>query len=82
MPALVVVNRVPPRARISDEMIAAITGLGSDVAAARIGNRVAFAASMGEGSTVMEDGAVEQGRGRVYALAREISQRLAARLAA
>jgi chromosome partitioning protein len=82
VPALVVVNRVPARARMSDQMIEAITGLGSDVAAARIGNRVAFAASMGEGSTVMEDAPASKGAAEIYALAREISQRLAARLAA
>ena len=35
-------------------MIDAILSLDADVAAARIGNRVAFAECMGEGSTVME----------------------------
>lgn len=81
-PALVVVNRVPPRARVADEMIDAILNLGAEVAEARIGNRVAFAASMGEGSTVMEMAPSSPGAAEVYAVAREISQRLSSRLAA
>ena len=81
-PALVVVNRVPPRALVTDAMIDAILGLGADVAAAKIGNRVAFAASMGEGATVMETAPGSKGAEEIYALAREISQRLSARLAA
>jgi chromosome partitioning protein len=82
VPALIVVNRVPPRSRMSDEMIGAILNLGADVAESRIGNRVAFAASMGEGSTVMEMAPSSRGAAEVYAVARELSQRLAARLAA
>jgi chromosome partitioning protein len=82
VPALVVVNRVPPRARVTDDMIAAILKLGADVAATRIGNRVAFAASMGEGSTVMESAPSSKGAAEIDALAREISERLTARLAA
>ncbi len=82
VPALVVVNRVPPRARVTDDMIAAILKLGADVAAARIGNRVAFAASMGEGSTVMESAPSSKGAAEIGALAREINERLTARLAA
>jgi len=81
-PALVVVNRVPPRSRVSGEMIEAILNLGADVAEARIGNRVAFAESMGVGSTVMEMAPSNRGAAEVYAAAREISQRLSSRLAA
>jgi chromosome partitioning protein len=82
VPALVIVNRVPPKALISDTMIDAIRGLGSDVAATLIGNRVAFAASMGEGSTIMEAAPGSKGALEIEALAREISGRLASRLAA
>jgi chromosome partitioning protein len=81
VPALVVLNRVPPKGRVTDAMIDAILGLDADVAAARIGNRVAFAECMGEGSTVIEAAAGSKGAEEVYAFAREINRRLTARLA-
>jgi chromosome partitioning protein len=81
-PALVILNRVPPKARISDDMIAEIVGLGAPVADARIGNRVAFAASMGLGATVVETEPGSKGALEVEALAREIGLSLADRLAA
>ncbi|WP_421725110.1 ParA family partition ATPase [Bauldia sp.] len=52
--ALLVMNRVVRRALLSAEMAAAARELGHRVAAAQIGNRVAFPASMGHGSTVLE----------------------------
>jgi chromosome partitioning protein len=82
VPPLVVINRVPPRGRITDAMVDAILRFGADVAAAKIGNRVAFAEAMGEGSTVMEMAPGSKGAEEICALAREISQRMLARLAA
>ena len=64
-------------------MIDAILRFGADVAAARIGNRVAFAEVDGRRQHGHGDGAASsKGAEEIYALAREISQRLLARLAA
>ncbi len=53
-PALLVVNRAPVRA-IAAPTLAALAALAAPVAESRLGNRVAFGASMGNGSTVMEN---------------------------
>ena len=72
VPALMVLNRVPPRANLTDEMIGQIKRLGGSVARSRIGNRVAFAAALADGRAVGE----LQPRGRaaaeIKALAKEI----------
>jgi len=82
LPALLVLNRVPPKGRVTDQIIEAVLALDAAVAAARIGNRVAFAECMGAGSTVMETAPTSKGAEEFYAFAREISQRLSERLAA
>lgn len=53
-PAMLVFNRVPPRAALTAEMQAAIADSQFPLAEARVGNRTAFAASMGRGRTVVE----------------------------
>ena len=72
VPALMVLNRVLPRARLTEEMLAEIQDLGAALAQSRIGNRVAFAAALAEGRSVGET----QPRGRaaeeIGALAEEI----------
>jgi chromosome partitioning protein len=75
-PALVVVNRVPARGLVTEEIIRAIVELGVDVADATIGNRLAFAASMGVGSTVIETEPSSKGAAEVTALAGEVAARL------
>lgn len=52
--ALVVLNRVPPRARMTDEVAQAVEGLGVGRAMTLIGNRVAFAEATGRGQSVLE----------------------------
>jgi chromosome partitioning protein len=71
-PALLVINRVPPRGAASAEIIAAIAELGAPAAAARLGNRVAFSASMGVGSTATETAPGTRAAEEVDALAAEI----------
>ena len=65
-------NRVLPRARLTEEMLAEMMAMGVALADARIGNRVAFAAALAEGRSVGET----QPRGRaaeeIGALAEEI----------
>ena len=76
VPVLMVLNRVPPRANLTEEMIAEMGGLveqgRAKVAKSRIGNRVVFAGARAEGRAV---GGV-QPRGRaaaeIEALAGEI----------
>ncbi|MBA5778063.1 ParA family protein [Stappia sp. F7233] len=53
-PAMLVFNRVPPRAALTAEMQAAIAESRFPLAEARVGNRTAFASSMGLGKTVVE----------------------------
>lgn len=52
--ALLVLNRVPPRARLTEAMVAKLNDLGAKVAKAQIGNRVALAAALLEGLGVTE----------------------------
>lgn len=53
-PALAVLNRAPPRANLTEAMVAEIARLGAPLAESRIGGRVLFAASMAEGRTAGE----------------------------
>ena len=70
--SLLVLNRVIGRALLTAEMAEAVGELGHAVAAARLGNRVAFAASMGEGSTVLESAPASPAADEMEALAREV----------
>lgn len=77
-PVLAVLNRVPPRARVADEVAARLAALGVIVAAAQLGNRTGFAAAMMEGLTVMDGNRRSTAREEIAALAAEIAGRLAA----
>jgi chromosome partitioning protein len=70
--SLLVVNRALRRALLTAEMIAAIGALGHAVAESQLGNRIAFAASMGEGRTVLETAPGSLAAGEVEALAQEV----------
>jgi chromosome partitioning protein len=74
-PALLILNRVPARASLTAEMVDDIRALGAALAEARLGNRVAFAASMGEGGTVLETAPGSKGAVEADTLAREIIKR-------
>ena len=78
VPALLVVTRVPARGALAAEMIAAIGGL-APAADARLGNRVAYAASMGRGSTAIETAPAGKASLEVAELARELLGRVAGR---
>lgn len=53
-PAVMVLNRVPPRARLTEEVVKALGEFGAPLATVRLGNRVAFSESLGVGSTAIE----------------------------
>jgi chromosome partitioning protein len=75
-PGVIVLNRVPPRGRLTGEMIAAIEEFGGDIAKSTLGNRILYAACLGEGMTVMEMARTGKAAAEVDALAREIAKRL------
>lgn len=53
-PVLLVLNRVPPRANLTERMSAALDELKVPISKIRIGNRVALAGSMADGLGVVE----------------------------
>jgi chromosome partitioning protein len=75
-PSLIVINRAASRAALTQEMSEAIRALGHPAAEIRLGNRVAFAASMGSGLTIMETTPGSKGALEVKALAVEMRQHL------
>ncbi|WP_417774446.1 ParA family partition ATPase [Stappia sp.] len=75
--ALLVLNRVPPRAALTLDVVSEIESHGYPIAAARLGNRTGFAASMGEGRTVLETDPRGKGAEEVRQLAAEIAAVLA-----
>ena len=71
-PALIVLNRVPPRANLTDEMIAAVKKYDASLARNRIGNRVVFASALSEGRAVGEVQPRGKAAAEIKALAKEI----------
>jgi chromosome partitioning protein len=76
VPVLVVLNRVPPRGKIVDLMRARLVEEELPVARSTIGNRVAFAATMLEGRTVLETAPGSPAAAEIRNLADEIAARL------
>ncbi|QGZ33586.1 ParA family partition ATPase [Stappia indica] len=74
--SLVVLNRVPPRAALTAEVMGLIGENGFTVASARLGNRTAFAASMGEGLTILETEPRGKGADEARLLAEEVARLL------
>jgi chromosome partitioning protein len=74
--ALLVLNRVPPRGRAADLIRAEIGAAGWPLAAASLGNRQAFAASIGEGRGVAETAPGSAAGQEIRALAEEVLARL------
>ena len=70
--SLIVINRALSRALLTAEMIAATGELGHAVAAAHLGNRVAYPQSMGEGRTAPELASNGPAAAEIAALAREV----------
>jgi chromosome partitioning protein len=75
VPVLLVLNRVPPRAKLADELIERIKEMGADVANTHIGNRVQFAAALFEGRSVTESARRTRAAEDVDELAAEIIRR-------
>ncbi|ASP32160.1 ParA family partition ATPase [Labrenzia sp. VG12] len=75
-PALLILNRVPPRASLTGEMAEAIVESGYDALAARLGNRTVFAAAMGQGAAVTEAAPTSKAAQEVAALVDELIGRI------
>lgn len=71
VPVLLVLNRVPPRATLTERMAAQLAGLGAPVAQAQIGNRVGLAAALAEGRGILEWAPASRAAEEIAALARE-----------
>lgn len=74
--ALLVLNRVPPRANLTLEMIVALKALDVPLAKSRIGNRVIFATAMLEGATALERQRRGRGAAEIGDLAKEVLRAL------
>ena len=75
VPALVVLNRVPPRANLTEDMVKELRALHAGVARSRIGNRVIFAGALSEGRAVGELQPKSRAAQEIGALAKEIWRR-------
>ncbi len=71
-PVLIVFNRVPARANLTDEMLAEAKGYGVKMARTRVGNRVLFAGALNEGLTAGEMAPSGRAASEISRLAREI----------
>ncbi len=69
---LIVLNRVPPRSSLTDDIAAELAGAGVPIAAARIGNRVALARAMALGLGVVESASSSPAATEIGALAQEV----------
>jgi chromosome partitioning protein len=72
---LLVLNRVPPRANLTEAMLAKLAELDADVAQSRIGNRVALATSLAEGLGITEAAPSSRAAEEIAAVAEEILRR-------
>lgn len=71
-PALIVLNRVPPRGKVADIVIQKAQELGVPVAGCMVGNRTGFAAAMMDGQGLVETERRSRGAEEIAELAREI----------
>ncbi|MFN4089420.1 MAG: ParA family partition ATPase [Alphaproteobacteria bacterium] len=73
---LLVLNRVPPRARLTEAMHARLVELGAPIASTRIGNRVALASALAEGQAAAEREPGGAAAREIAALAAEVRANL------
>ena len=71
-PLAFLLNRTPPRARLTDAIAKGASELGGTLLKPRIGARVAFAAAMGEGLTALETKPKSIGAEEVRAAAKAV----------
>lgn len=74
-PALLVLNRVPPRATLTGETADAIAASGYEALTARLGNRTVFASAMGKGLTAIENASSSKAALEIKALVEELVEK-------
>lgn len=74
--ARVVLNRVPPRGGVIEEMAAKLEAEGAEMLDVRIGNRVAFATAFKDGAGVTEVARGSKAAEEIYALAAAVARLL------
>ncbi|MBF0562532.1 MAG: ParA family protein [Alphaproteobacteria bacterium] len=72
-PLLLVINRMPPRGNLPEAVLAKLAVEPTPMAATRLGNRMAYAASMMEGKGVIEIDPSSTAAKEITALAHEIA---------
>jgi len=77
-PALLVLNRVPARAKLTGILLEAFAALDVPLAEAQIGNRVALAAAINEGQGILEYEPSSAAAREIRTLAEEVLRRCAA----
>lgn len=75
VPVLLVLNRVPPRARFVGEIVRDMRETGSEIADTQLGNRVSFASALIAGRGVTETSRGSRAAQEVRDLAREVLTR-------
>jgi chromosome partitioning protein len=73
---LLVLNRVPARSGLADEMIQGAAAFGAQISEVRLGNRVGFAAAMALGRTVLETTPKASAGREMQRLVREVATTL------
>ncbi len=77
--ALVVLNRFRAGTNLGGEVAASAAEFGAEIAAQRLGNRIAYAETMGDGGSVMDAARHKLAAGEIAALTGEIRARLGAK---
>jgi chromosome partitioning protein len=77
-PALLVLNRVPPRSNLTGTLVAELNKLDAQLAETQIGNRVALAAAINEGKGILEYERSGAAAREIKALAEEVLRRVSA----
>jgi len=72
VPALLVLNRVPARAKLTEAMVAEFRALGVALARSQVGNRVALTAALAEGKGIAEAARGSRAAAEIDALAVEV----------
>ena len=76
-PALIVLNRVPPRAKLTDALLPVVKQLEGALARTRIGNRTLLASALNEGRGVTEAKANSVAAREIHRLAKEVLRKAA-----
>ncbi len=76
-PAIIVLNRVPPRARLADQLLQGLKDDGVPLARSHVGNRIAFASSLMEGKGVTESAPSSLAAAEIRLLAGEVLRKVA-----